>query len=439
MVMKLGQSAIFLAIAECVVLGSAGCATFSSRGVAIGESGVSYESPAFTPDGKTLVFRSQALQVAQVDGAGGDVLASATDGSGLRRFVGTAAIGKLFLTPDGRFVLFTSFRDAQTDIYRLDLTSGESTNLTKTPSPETLLQISRDGREVLLVSRQADQSKLERLDLVTGERKPLTTSAEHEDRALFSPDGKHVAVRRVIHPVFSPPIPGEGPDPTGSRSIKSCEKMLLVVVDFETGNEEVLASTAYLSPILWAPDSERLLYQDTTKWDIRVVSLRDKDARIVKSGGYSVAWSGDGLGILYLPQNRGSDWAEKPSEVRYIALDGSREYTVISDTDFSGMNSAWDRSFGHLAVFVRPAPLAGSPANSGIMILGRSAGVVSDRRQWGPMCFYSGLIWSPDGTQLAYSRRVAGGDPATGGIFVMPVAGGAPRQVIANQIQWRAK
>ncbi len=439
MVMNLRQSAISLAVAGSVVLATNGCATFSSRGVAIGESGVSYASPAFTPDGKTLVFRSQALQVALVDGVGGDVLASATDGSGLRRFAGTAAIGRLFPTPDGRFVLFTSVRDTQTDIYRLDISSGESTNLTKTPYPETLLQISRDGREALLVSRQADRSKVERLDLLTGERRPLTTSAEYEDLALFSPDGKHVAVRRVIHPVFSPPIPGEGPDPTGSRSIKSSEQMLLVVVDFETGNEEVLASTAYLSPVLWAPDSERLLYQDTTKWDIRVVSLRDRNARIVKSGGYSVAWSGDGLGILYLPQNRGRDWAEKPSEVRYIALDGSREDTVISDTDFSGMNSAWDRSFSHLAIFVPPAPLAGSPARSGLMILGRSAGDVSDCRQLEPKSHYSGLGWSLDGTQLAYSRRVFLGDPATGGIFVMTVDDCAHRQVIANQIRWRAK
>jgi dipeptidyl aminopeptidase/acylaminoacyl peptidase len=58
--------------------------------------------------------------------------------------------------PDGRSVLYTSIRDKQADIYRYDLRSGATSQVTHTPESEYSPTLMPDGRNISVVRVEAD-------------------------------------------------------------------------------------------------------------------------------------------------------------------------------------------------------------------------------------------------------------------------------------------
>ena len=61
-----------------------------------------------------------------------------------------------FFSPDGRFLLFTSFRDGQTDIYQFSLSSGSIERLTKTPESEYSPTVTPDAAGISVIRVEAD-------------------------------------------------------------------------------------------------------------------------------------------------------------------------------------------------------------------------------------------------------------------------------------------
>src|SRR5260370_13102819 len=59
-------------------------------------------------------------------------------------------------TPDGHSILFTSIRDKQADIYRYDLRSGATTQITNTPESEFSPTSMPDGDFISVVRVEAD-------------------------------------------------------------------------------------------------------------------------------------------------------------------------------------------------------------------------------------------------------------------------------------------
>ena len=58
--------------------------------------------------------------------------------------------------PDGRSILYTSIRDKQADIYRYDIRSGATTQITKTPESEYSPTLMPDGQSISVVRVEAD-------------------------------------------------------------------------------------------------------------------------------------------------------------------------------------------------------------------------------------------------------------------------------------------
>lgn len=58
--------------------------------------------------------------------------------------------------PDGQTILYTSIRDKQADIYRYDLKSGATTQVTKTPESEYSPTLMPDGKSISVVRVEAD-------------------------------------------------------------------------------------------------------------------------------------------------------------------------------------------------------------------------------------------------------------------------------------------
>src|SRR2546427_86768 len=58
--------------------------------------------------------------------------------------------------PDGRSILYTSIRDKQADIYRYDLRSGTTSQVTNTPESEYSPTMMPDGKNISVVRVEAD-------------------------------------------------------------------------------------------------------------------------------------------------------------------------------------------------------------------------------------------------------------------------------------------
>jgi WD40 repeat protein len=61
-----------------------------------------------------------------------------------------------FFLPDGRAILYTSIRDKQADIYRYDIHSGATTQVTNTPESEYSPTLMPDGKNISVVRVEAD-------------------------------------------------------------------------------------------------------------------------------------------------------------------------------------------------------------------------------------------------------------------------------------------
>lgn len=89
------------------------------------------------------------------------------------------------LSPDGRYVVFAALQGGVGDIFRLDLQTGEVTNLTKDPFADSGPTWSPDGSFIVYVARVSGNEKLFRLDLATGRKTQLTFGTHDDSAAQF--------------------------------------------------------------------------------------------------------------------------------------------------------------------------------------------------------------------------------------------------------------
>lgn len=96
-------------------------------------------------------------------------------------------------SPDGKSVLFNSYRTGNSDLYLLDLTSRNLRQLTKNDEYEAHGQFSPDGSKVLYHKNDGDGDfNIYVLELSSGKTTQLTDSPREESYGSWSPDGKHI-------------------------------------------------------------------------------------------------------------------------------------------------------------------------------------------------------------------------------------------------------
>jgi len=97
------------------------------------------------------------------------------------------------LLPDGRHALFTALREGVSDVYLLDLDSGEARNLTQDAFADADPTISPDGKLVVYSRRVSGHDKLYAFPLADPQQKtPLTFGVQDDVTPTFSPDGSIV-------------------------------------------------------------------------------------------------------------------------------------------------------------------------------------------------------------------------------------------------------
>ncbi|MDQ6921804.1 MAG: hypothetical protein M3170_09420 [Candidatus Dormibacteraeota bacterium] len=192
--------------------------------------------PAWSPDGKALVFSSTR------DGRL-NVYSMRPDGGEVRRV--TSALAQEFepsWSPDGRRIIFASGRDGAggplgprglpSSLYLVRPDGGGLVRLTHTPSYDGDPSWAPDGSKVVFVSDRAGSSAVWIMNPDGSDQRKLSKSVDADDRPSWSPDSTRIA--------FS-----HGSDENNSSAI--------FVMDADGGNQHRLVSGEGHEPA-WSPD-----------------------------------------------------------------------------------------------------------------------------------------------------------------------------------------
>ncbi len=97
------------------------------------------------------------------------------------------------LSPNGRYLLYSSNQKGSQDIWLMDLTSGLPRRLTDHKATDTMPAFSPDGERIVFISKRDDvKGDVYLLDLDDDTPKRLTDRETAEQSPVFAPDGKHL-------------------------------------------------------------------------------------------------------------------------------------------------------------------------------------------------------------------------------------------------------
>lgn len=97
-------------------------------------------------------------------------------------------------SPDGRYILFTSYRKGYPDIYRLDRSSNRLEELVSLTGSNLSARYSPDGDRVAMVLTGGGNAEVYIGDSKAGRRERWTRSSGDESAPTWSPDGRQICV-----------------------------------------------------------------------------------------------------------------------------------------------------------------------------------------------------------------------------------------------------
>ena len=160
--------------------------------------GFSVWSPSWSPDGEWIAV-ARGPSFAPPDGAV-DIWILRPDGTDARNLTAgsTANDGWPAFSPDGRKIVFRSGRDGNHEIYLMDADGGHPRRLTDHDGTDTMPSFSPTGAEIAFVSTRDGDYEVYTLKLgpggEPGELRRITSSPGFDMHPHYSPDGRWLIV-----------------------------------------------------------------------------------------------------------------------------------------------------------------------------------------------------------------------------------------------------
>jgi TolB protein len=144
--------------------------------------------PRLSPQGDRAVFTTYETGTPRV--------AIMNTANTQRQLVGDIPGAMLFsprFSPDGRGLVFSAARGGNTDLYRLDLGSGQMVQLTNSPSIATAPSFSPDGRFITFESDRSGTSQIYVMPATGGEARRISFGQGRYSTPVWSPRGDLIA------------------------------------------------------------------------------------------------------------------------------------------------------------------------------------------------------------------------------------------------------
>jgi Tol biopolymer transport system component len=282
-------------------------------------------------------------------------------------------------SPDGRTIVFVSWRDGNGEVYAMDADGSGPRNLTQHPAKDVRPAWSPDGRRIAFVSQRDGNSEVYVMNADGSGKRNLTRDrASDDDYPTWSPDGRKIAFLRGRPQSQTVDVSTWSPRPANcSGSPRRCVFRFflydLYVVNADgSGLRRLTRNQTGTYQVVWSPDGRTIYY-----------------------GRYLVSTDGSGARRLpYIPLT--AVWSPDGRRIAFVISLGPRHPPVVQNSEIYVMNAD----------------------GSGARRLTHEAG-------------YDGEpAWSPDGRKIAFqSTKTIGGNKE---IYVMNADGSGKRNLTRN-------
>lgn len=233
-------------------------------------------------------------------------------------------------TPAAPLVAFESDRDGNSEIYMLDVSTGETLNLTRHPAEDRAPAWRPDGQALAFESRRDGNWEIYVLNLLDGSITRLTHNLACDGAPSWSPDGAEIAFesyRDGQFEIYALALTGEGTEP-GLRRITddgrgaygpawSPDGSQIAFTSWRDGNKEI-----YLSPAAGG--------------EVRNLTQNPADDELP-------TWSPDGQSVAFVSW-RDVDVAtgNRNAEIYRLGLAGG-QVERLTDNPWPDLDPAWDQ------------------------------------------------------------------------------------------------
>lgn len=285
-------------------------------------------APQWSPDGQFIVFTSNRSQ-------NNDVWVVSSTASSLRNLTADSLSADIYpmWSPDGQWIVFMSEQSGNVDIWMMGADGTNPVNLTSASiEPDTVPQWSPDGQFIAYLSGDSERSQIRLINMESREISTVTETSTHSYIAFdWSPNLMQIAVVETM--IAENDVESNNSGLT-QISILSIDGVLL----------QSYRPTQPVSDIKWSPDGSKFLLTvtgsvDSTAPDFIIMSFDGSEQEIIipEDFGFWVSdWSPNGTSIAFSTISTQIDGTS--ASIWIVDADGSNLRNL---TESSSINAAF--------------------------------------------------------------------------------------------------